>query len=236
MAQNDSPKHVPPPLGLGPAPTISVSHSTSSVSTHSSITSPAIHPAPSLASLSRNASVISSSSSSSSVNSVVLPLRPRPIRTFSNTPPTNNNSRAKSPASPTTPRSPRPPGYALKTFGLDDESERQAGGDHFRRTAPNYSTARRGPSVERERNSTLLPPMPIPNGASINGTDDQQSTPIANTLSVSPPTVITRTRARSNSAQKRVYTPADFDFGEVLGEGSYSTVRVRARNLPRITH
>ncbi|THH20791.1 hypothetical protein EW146_g648 [Bondarzewia mesenterica] len=72
-------------------------------------------PHASLADLSRNASVISSSSSSGSASSLLLNTpRPRPIRTFS-------SPRSRSPAVPTTPRSTRPPAYLARELGLPDE-------------------------------------------------------------------------------------------------------------------
>ncbi|KAJ4468251.1 kinase-like protein [Lentinula aciculospora] len=75
-------------------------------------------PISSLAALSRNASVISSSSSSDSVAEVhsrllATPVRPRPLRTFS-------SPRSASSASPTS-RTPRPPSYLTKELGVADD-------------------------------------------------------------------------------------------------------------------
>lgn len=129
---------------------------------------------PTLADLSRNASVISSSSSSSSTSDLTLqtPVRPRPLRTFSSP---RTAVRSRSPQSPSTPRSSRPPAYLARELGLSDER------------------------------------------------DDEPS-------DLRPPTSRTRSRSRNTSRNSsvngRVATTADdFEFGRVLGEGSYSTVR-----------
>ncbi|KAH8093861.1 kinase-like protein [Cristinia sonorae] len=76
----------------------------------------------SLADLSRNASVISSSSDSSSVSdlTVHIPVRPRPQRTFSSP---QRPMRSKSPQSPTTPRGSRPPPYLARELGLAEDSD-----------------------------------------------------------------------------------------------------------------
>ncbi|KAI0823338.1 kinase-like protein [Trametes gibbosa] len=81
------------------------------------------HPAtPTLAELSRNASVISSSSSSSSTADLPLPtpVRPRPLRNFSAP---RTNLRSRSPQSPTTPRGSRPPAYLTRELGLPDDDQ-----------------------------------------------------------------------------------------------------------------
>ncbi len=116
---------------------------------------------PSLADLSRNASVISSSSSSSSTTSLVLPIRPRAIRTFS-------SPRSRSPSGPPTPKAYRPPAYITRELGIADQ------------------------------------PYDVLSGRSR-----------ANSKS----------KSRSSSANGRL-SADDFEFGDVLGEGSYSTVRL----------
>ena len=68
---------------------------------------------PSLADLSRNASVLSSSSSSSTT-SLVLPIRPRPTRAFS-------SPRSRSPVGPPTPKASRPPAYITRELGIADQ-------------------------------------------------------------------------------------------------------------------
>ncbi|OSD03907.1 kinase-like protein [Trametes coccinea BRFM310] len=81
------------------------------------------HPAtPTLAELSRNASVISSSSSSSSTVDIPLqtPVRPRPLRNFSAP---RTNLRSRSPQSPTTPRGSRPPAYLTRELGIPDDDQ-----------------------------------------------------------------------------------------------------------------
>ncbi|CDO69253.1 hypothetical protein BN946_scf185042.g155 [Trametes cinnabarina] len=81
------------------------------------------HPAtPTLAELSRNASVISSSSSSSSTVDIPLqtPVRPRPLRNFSAP---RTNLRSRSPQSPTTPRGSRPPAYLTRELGVPDDDQ-----------------------------------------------------------------------------------------------------------------
>ncbi|TCD69268.1 pkb-activating kinase-like protein [Steccherinum ochraceum] len=79
-------------------------------------------PTPSLADLSRNASVISSSSSSSSVSdlTVQIPIRPRPQRTFSSP---QRPLRSRSPQSPATPRGSRPPAYLARELGIAEDSD-----------------------------------------------------------------------------------------------------------------
>lgn len=124
---------------------------------------------PTLADLSRNASVISTSSSSSS-SSLVMPVRPRPIRTFS-------SPRSRSPHPPSTPRASRPPQYLSKELGIPDP-------DDDPRHSPSRAVGSRAQS---------------------------------------------RTRSRTNSVNGR-FGADDFNFGDILGEGSYSTVRNRPRH------
>ncbi|KZT08424.1 kinase-like protein [Laetiporus sulphureus 93-53] len=79
---------------------------------------PSAQNTPSLADLSRNASVISSSSSSSSTSDLTVQTprhRPRPLRNFSSP---GNAARSRSPQSPTTPRGSRPPAYLARELGL----------------------------------------------------------------------------------------------------------------------
>lgn len=128
-------------------------------------TEPSAATTPTLADLSRNASVISTSSSSSSSSSLVMPVRPRPIRTFS-------SPRSRSPHGPATPRATRPPQYLSKELGIPVADE-----------DPRHS-----------------PPRAI--------TSRAQS----------------RTRSRTNSFNGK-FGADDFNFGDILGEGSYSTVR-----------
>ncbi|KAH9940458.1 kinase-like protein [Epithele typhae] len=73
-----------------------------------------------LAELSRNASVISSSSSNSSTPDLTVhtPSRPRPLRNFSAP---RTNLRSRSPQSPTTPRGSRPPAYLTRELTIPDE-------------------------------------------------------------------------------------------------------------------
>ncbi|EMD33614.1 hypothetical protein CERSUDRAFT_56613, partial [Gelatoporia subvermispora B] len=123
---------------------------------------------PTLAELSRNASVISSSSSSSSTSDLTIqtpPTRPRPLRTFSSP---RTHVRSRSPQSPTTPRGSRPPAYLARELGLaaDDNEPRRP-----------------------------------------------------------PPASRTQSKSRNNSLNART-SPDDFEFGRVLGEGSYSEVRL----------
>ncbi|KAJ4000033.1 kinase-like protein [Lentinula boryana] len=115
----------------------------------------------SLAALSRNTSVISSSSSSDSVADndlrlLATPVRPRPLRTFSSP---RSASPSTSPSSPIS-RTPRPPSYLTKELGVADD-------------LPKSRAASKGRSKSRARNE----------------------------LSID-----------------------EFDIGETLGEGSYSTV------------
>ncbi|KAH9961494.1 kinase-like domain-containing protein [Russula dissimulans] len=113
---------------------------------------------PSLADLSRNASVISSSSSSSTT-SLIVPIRPRPIRTFS-------SPRSRSPGGPPTPKASRPPAYITRELGLADQSLNALAG--------------------RSRANS-------------------------------------KSKSRSSSANGHL-SAEDFEFGDILGEGSYSTV------------
>lgn len=122
----------------------------------------------SLADLSRNASVISSSSSSSSTSDLTVqtPVRPRPIRTFSSP---QRPMRSRSPQSPLTPRGSRGPAYLARELGVSSSPE--------------------------DRPGELRPPQ----------------------LPAAQP------RSRNSSVNGRI-SADDFDFGRVLGEGSYSTV------------
>jgi 3-phosphoinositide dependent protein kinase-1 len=100
---------------------------------------------PSLADLSRNASVISSGSSSSSTSSLVLktPPRPRPIRTFS-------SPRSRSPHSPGTPRL-RPPYLAKELAVPEDPSD----GLHDLKPGNSSRVQSRAQSKNRSRNSSV---------------------------------------------------------------------------------
>lgn len=124
---------------------------------------------PTLADLSRNASVISSSSSSSSTSDLTIqtPVRPRPTRNF--TSPQRKTVRSRSPQSPQTPRGSRPPQYLARELGIADGAD--------------------------DRTGELRPPPPL-RGPS---------------------------RSRQSSVNGRI-SADDFEFGRVLGEGSYSTV------------
>jgi len=118
---------------------------------------------PSLADLSRNASVISSSSSDSMSSLILNNSRPRPARTFS-------SPRATSPQVASRNTS-RPPSYLTGGLGRRD--------DHLNGTSAADTT--RGAA-----------------GA--------------------------RSQSRNRSINGR-FSAQDFEFGEELGEGSYSTVR-----------
>ncbi|KAI5123864.1 hypothetical protein M0805_005681 [Coniferiporia weirii] len=96
---------------------------------------------PTLADLSRNASVISSSSSSSSTSFVNTP-RPRPARAFS-------SPRSLSRDAPPTPRSTRPPAYLAKELGLIDNDESYA---DLRKRAQSRSKSR----TKSSRNSSVV--------------------------------------------------------------------------------
>lgn len=171
---------------------------------------------PSLASLSRNTSVISSSSSSSSTSSLVAPIRPRPNRSWSQSPsPPGVGRRARSPHSPTTPRQPNiPPSYLTHQLGLAAAVD------------PATNT-----SYGSGMGSTVLPPMLPSSGGPSAGlqfqapmVDPNRAGTISNSLMGvnSRPQMTPRTR--TSSALKRMYSATDFDFGEPLGDGSYSTV------------
>lgn len=98
---------------------------------------------PSLADLSRNASVISSSSSSSSTSSLVVTTpRPRPVRTFS-------SPRSPSRDAPSTPRSTRPPAYLSRELGFGNGNGTESYED-MRRRAQSRSKSR-----ARSRNSSV---------------------------------------------------------------------------------
>lgn len=131
---------------------------------------------PTLADLSRNASVISTSSSSEdnshpNLLSTPGPSRPRPLRTFS-------SPRSRSPGGPTTPRSTRPPAYLTRELGLPD--------DH--------------PQVQAQQARSRAPSK-------------------------------SKSRTRSRSAGRP--SADDYDFGKILGEGSYSTVSLRSSQTLR---
>ncbi|KAG8908412.1 pkb-activating kinase-like protein [Tulasnella sp. 403] len=138
-----------------------------------------------LATLSRNASVISTSSSSSSSSSIVPPVRPRPLRTFSNH--SASTARARSPnnghpRSPTTPTRGIPAAYLPRSLS---------------------------PPADR------LAPM-----AGFGGAGSPVSSRPGSRHASRPP----NDRSRSNSSIQRGITAADFEFGDVLGSGSYSSV------------
>lgn len=171
---------------------------------------------PSLASLSRNTSVISSSSSSSSTSSLVAPIRPRPNRSWSQSPsPPGVGRRARSPHSPSTPRQAYvPPSYLTHQLGLATAAD------------PTTNT-----SYSSGVGSSVLPPVLSSSGGSSTGlqfqapmVDPNRAATLSNSLmgANSRPQIMTRTR--TSSAVKKIYSAADFDFGEPLGDGSYSTV------------
>jgi hypothetical protein len=139
---------------------------------------------PTLAELSRNASVISSSSSSSSTSSIHLhnrPARPAPapIRTYA-------HARSVSPSGPATPRiaarPPPPPAYLRRELGFAPDDQ----------TSPTHHSPPRTRAQSRVRGS------------------------------------------RNSSANGRV-SVQDFEFGDILGEGSYSTVSLPPLFLVRLT-
>lgn len=149
-----------------------------------------LHPGPSLASLSRNTSVISSSSSSSSTSSLVAPIPPRPLRSFSRSP-TPPGRRARSPPSPGTPRQAHTSSYLTYQLGLTGDASQAPG--------TILSLSPQG-TADPNRSATI--------SASLTGANTRPQVP----------------RTRTSSAVRKVYSPDDFDFGEPLGDGSYSTV------------
>lgn len=204
---------------LQPTPTISVN--TSSGATSVNLQQQQQQQVSSLASLSRNTSVISSSSSSSSTSSLVAPIRPRPLRSFSQSPSPPAGRRARSPHSPTTPRQSIAPSYLTHQLGLG--------------TVDSSLTI----GASAGNNGTILPPFPAPTlsqtlipggihgaaGTGINASaDPNRPVTISSSLASANarPQMVPRTR--TSSAVKKLYSSADFDFGEPLGDGSYSTV------------
>ncbi|KAF8124901.1 kinase-like domain-containing protein [Boletus edulis] len=130
---------------------------------------------PTLADLSRNASVISSSSDSeTSTNTALWTPRPRPTRTFS-------SPRSRSPHSPPS-QAVRPPAYLTRELGV---------------------------SVGSEHPDLMPEPVVV----------SRQAQPRSKSRKPS--------RSQNPSANTRL-SAQDFQFGETLGEGSYSTV-MRAR-------
>ncbi|EGN99799.1 hypothetical protein SERLA73DRAFT_72588 [Serpula lacrymans var. lacrymans S7.3] len=127
---------------------------------------------PTLADLSRNASVISSSSDSESTPSLLLKTpRPRPIRTFS-------SPRSRSPQSPT-PIVSRPPAYLTKDLGFSNGTlNAEAELTEAQRVAIKARSKSRNRSASKTRNHSV----------------------------------------------SRICAE-DFEFGETLGEGSYSEVK-----------
>lgn len=204
----------PGPLPLPPTITVSTGSGSASATVGSN---GAEKHTPSLASLSRNTSVISSSSSSSSTSSLVAPIRPRPLRSFSQSPsPPGVGRRARSPHSPTTPRHAYvPPSYLTHQLGLSA-------------AAPADS----GPTTSYGAN-TYLPPLLPPSGGAAPGTgsqinnnaaDPNRAATISSTLAGANTRPQPVQRTRTSSAVKKMYSATDFDFGEPLGDGSYSTV------------
>jgi 3-phosphoinositide dependent protein kinase-1 len=145
---------------------------------------------PTLAELSRNASVISSSSESELASPVDPPSRPKPLRlgpnastSTSTTNSSTNTTRPVSPSShnqhpngPPTPRAARPPVH----LGFHNTNE-DGGGPS---TQPNSPQRSRAPSRQRAQG-----------------------------------------RSASQNGRGVGVSYADFAFGDILGEGSYSTVR-----------
>ncbi|KAG6378341.1 kinase-like protein [Boletus reticuloceps] len=130
---------------------------------------------PTLADLSRNASVISSSSDSeTSTNTALWTPRPRPTRTFS-------SPRSRSPHSPPS-QAVRPPAYLTRELGV---------------------------SVGSEHPDLMPEPVVVSRPAQPRSKSRKPS------------------RSQNPSANTRL-SAQDFQFGETLGEGSYSTV-MRAR-------
>ncbi|KAF8441736.1 kinase-like domain-containing protein [Boletus edulis BED1] len=130
---------------------------------------------PTLADLSRNASVISSSSDSeTSTNTALWTPRPRPTRTFS-------SPRSRSPHSPPS-QAVRPPAYLTRELGV---------------------------SVGSEHPDLMPEPVVVSRLAQPRSKSRKPS------------------RSQNPSANTRL-SAQDFQFGETLGEGSYSTV-MRAR-------
>ncbi|KAF8315913.1 kinase-like protein [Clavulina sp. PMI_390] len=179
--------------------------------------------APSLASLSRNTSVISSSSSSSSTSSIVAPIRPRPLRSWSQSPPPGSvGRRARSPNSPTTPRQQyAPSNYLTHQLGIAAAS-----------TEPHYPTSPPSPTYG---SSSAVFPNGTPAGSSAGGlqasiypaaagADSSRAATISSSLAGASPRPAMVPRTRTSSAVKKLYSISDFDLGEPLGEGSYSTV------------
>ncbi|KAG9018592.1 pkb-activating kinase-like protein [Tulasnella sp. 427] len=151
------------------------------------------HPLHALATLSRNASVISTSSSSSSSSSITPPVvRPRPIRTFSRD--STTTARARSPPHNGYPRSPTTPTRSVPISAA-------------------YLPRALSPDPLRPGTS---PPTPTASRPASRAGSRQPSRP-------------PNSRSRSNSnvvqqQQQRALTADDFDFGEILGSGSYSSV------------
>lgn len=210
-----------PASSLQPPPTISVNTSSEPASPNISNSQPDLRPQqqhiPSLASLSRNTSVISSSSSSSSTSSLVAPIRPRPLRSFSQSPsPPGVGRRARSPHSPTTPRQAyAPPSYLTHQLGLasaaDAGTSTAYGAGSDSNILPPVMTYAGGPGANLPRQAPMMDPS---RAATIN------STLVG--INSSRPQMVPRTR--TTSAVKKMYSATDFDFGEPLGDGSYSTV------------
>ncbi|EIW82604.1 kinase-like protein [Coniophora puteana RWD-64-598 SS2] len=171
------------------------------------------YPPPSLADLSRNASVISSSSDSESAQSVLLRTpRPRPIRTFS-----GPHSRSPDASIARSPQRSRPPAHLAREFGLADEPSSP-------RTGP-------GPGGGQGRVGASGGP-----GTAVEDSDEEYDsagtapTPRSHSM-VQSPVSPSRPRHRSKSGVRNrsvnargASTEDDFIWGETLGEGSYSTV------------
>lgn len=183
----------------------------------------------SLASLSRNTSVISSSSSSSSTSSLVAPVRPpRPLRNWSQSPspPGGAGRRARSPHSPTTPRQPyAPPSYLAHQLGFASASlnatsnpNNISNGSAGVLLPPISPTAPIGTSPYGLQPTTQPPNVP-------GSLDPNRAVTISSSLAGAQARPQIQPRTRTSSAVKKIYSATDFDFGDPLGEGSYSTVR-----------
>lgn len=187
------------------APVLTLSKASSPSDSSDAIPQAQISHIHALSNLSRNTSVISTSSSSSSSSSVIqTPVRPRPLRTFSNH--SNPSSRARSPTSPTTPR-----GSAVPLAYLPRQYDNESYPSQHDRLSANLVNA----------------------AASVISNQDGRSTPSAGLRSgQQSPTGI---RSRSSSAARTAATGAEsFDFGDVLGSGSYSSVSIVMPLLSKI--
>jgi len=169
--------------------------------------------------LSRNTSVISTGSSSSSSSSVALPPRPRPVRTY--TGPRATNVPDVLPASPTTPKATQRnfDDYPLPTSIVSTPSRNGTPTSEFTGANAGSIDAQMAHAIAMGGSSLSVPGSALGSAISSGFNTPTRISPTPG--SSTPNGARSRQPSSSNTAQ-------NYRFEGVLGEGSYSTVRIIA--------